>query len=222
MFNDKKYIYMTDIEKQEIINLVLKSLKTNSLSIEQLIDVDELPDDAYIEISGGRKVSSDALKKMVESFLPGIDVVCSFGNHIDAVICQDFFTKQVKGRVIKSIDISQLDTLTSTEAVGLYHVFKDENLFAELIVSSDLLGHTILQYLLGGYIANEEGGLSAKDGEVSIMSRIYNISANLSIPRGTWGRWKRYGQKYELLSEAEYETLPLLDKETFYYTYEEE
>lgn len=213
---------MTEAEKRQIVNLVLQALKTNSLSINQLTSVDNLPDDAYIEISGGRKISSEILRKMVESCLPGIDVVSSFGNRADAVICQDFFTKQVERRVVGIIDVSKLSTLNSSESIGLYHVLNDGHPFAELIVSSDILGHTVVQFLLGNYIQNKDGIMFAKDGEISIMSRIYNISAELSIPCGTWGEWKRYGQKYEFLSEEQYEALKQKDKEVFYYTYEEE
>ena len=87
---------MTDFEKQEIVNLVLKALKTNSLSIEQLTSIKELPDDGYFEISGGCKISCRDLKQVFKSFLPGIDLVGSFGNRIDAVITQAFFTKKVQ------------------------------------------------------------------------------------------------------------------------------
>ena len=212
---------MTDGELTTIVNRVLSALKTNSLAIEQLTNVDHLPDDAYIELSGGRKISSDTLRIMIESFLPGIDVLSSFGNRVDAVVCQDFFTKQVKERVIDRIDISKLNTLKSSESVGIYHVFKDTMKFAELIVSSDLLGRTITQFLFGNYIL-KDGVLSAKDGEMTIMSRIYNISAELSMPHGTWGEWKRYGQKYEFLSEEDYDALSSPDPDTFYYTYEKE
>ena len=67
---------MTESEKQQIVNLVLQALKTNSLSINQLTDIDRLPDDAYIEISGGRKISSTTLMNMFESlFAPAFDCI---------------------------------------------------------------------------------------------------------------------------------------------------
>lgn len=87
---------MTESEKQQIISLVLQALKTNSLAIEQLTSIDELPDDAYIEISNGCKISCSDLKKQFKSYLPGVDIVCSYGNRVDAVICQDFFTKELQ------------------------------------------------------------------------------------------------------------------------------
>lgn len=215
---------MTETEKQHIVSLVLQSLKTNSLTIEQLTAIDELPEDAFLEVSGGRKISAAVLKRMFESYLPGIDVLSSFGNRVDAVVCQDFFTRNVQGRVIGIIDLSKLDTLKTRESVGLYHVLKDESPFAELIVTSDSTGHTIIQFLFGNYIEKEDGTLSATtDDNVSIMSRIYNISAlDSAIRKGTWGSWKRYGQKYMLLSEEEYSALTKPDPETFYYIYEEE
>lgn len=87
---------MTETEKLQIVNFVLQALKTNSLTIEQLTGIDELPDDGYFEISGGRKISCSDLKQVFKSFLPGIDLVGSFGNRIDAVVTQAFFTKKVQ------------------------------------------------------------------------------------------------------------------------------
>lgn len=81
---------------KEVVNKVLSTLKTNSLTIEQLTSVDEPPDDAYIEISGGHKISYGNLKKVFESYLPGIDLVSSYGDRVDAAICQAFFSKEMR------------------------------------------------------------------------------------------------------------------------------
>lgn len=61
---------MTASEKQEIVNAVLSALKTNSLDILDLTEVSSLPDDAYIEVSGGRKMR---VSMLVSAVLDGID-----------------------------------------------------------------------------------------------------------------------------------------------------
>lgn len=48
---------MTEEDIQRIVSSVLSSIKTNSLTIEQLTEITEIPDDAYIELSKGRRIS---------------------------------------------------------------------------------------------------------------------------------------------------------------------
>lgn len=62
---------MTESEKQQIISLVLRALKTNSLTIEQLTDTTELSKDMYVEVSGGRKISIDLLSSTIAKMVDG-------------------------------------------------------------------------------------------------------------------------------------------------------
>lgn len=123
---------MTETEKQQIISLVLQALKTNSLTIEQLTSITELPDDAYIEVSGGCKISCGDLKKVFQSYLPGVDIVCSYGDRVDAVICQAFFTKEVKR-------LDDNDTLFEKELKKLWErdVFLSESEYESLPEKDD-------------------------------------------------------------------------------------
>ena len=88
---------MTEVEIQIIVYKVLSALSTNSLTIDQLTIVNDLPDDAFFELSGGRRISGSDFKKVFQSFLPGIDVVSSFGDRVDAAVCQAFFTRIMEG-----------------------------------------------------------------------------------------------------------------------------
>ena len=67
---------MTEIEKQEIVSLVLQALRTNSFTIEQLTAVKSLSDDMYVEISGGRKILvqdlTDAISDYIDQDLEGL------------------------------------------------------------------------------------------------------------------------------------------------------
>ena len=62
---------MTESEKQQIVSLVLQSLKTNSLTIEQLTDTTELVRDMYVEVSGSRKVSIELLVNSIATMVNG-------------------------------------------------------------------------------------------------------------------------------------------------------
>ncbi|HJG13295.1 MAG TPA: hypothetical protein K8V07_15385 [Bacteroides xylanisolvens] len=118
---------MTETEKQQIVSIVLQSLKTNSLTIEQLTSIDELPDDAYIEISGGCKISCRYLKELFQSYLPGVDILCSYGDRVDAVICQSFFTKELK-KCIQPILLTEeeFEDLKKKDENATYFVYEEE------------------------------------------------------------------------------------------------
>ena len=58
---------MTEDEKQSIISEILSAIRTNSLTIEDLTQLETMPSDAYIEISGGRRISCEILKQAVAS-----------------------------------------------------------------------------------------------------------------------------------------------------------
>ena len=58
---------MTSEEKQSIINEILLAIRANSLTIDDLVKLDNMPSDAYIEVSGGRRISCATLKQAVAS-----------------------------------------------------------------------------------------------------------------------------------------------------------
>lgn len=58
---------MTEEEKQSIISEILSAIRTNSLTIDDLTQLDTMPSDAYIEVSGGRRISCETLKQAVAS-----------------------------------------------------------------------------------------------------------------------------------------------------------
>ena len=65
---------MTSTEKQEIIDAVIAGLRTNSLQITDLTEVSSAPADAYIELSGGRRVQVSNLVTAVVAQLEGGNV----------------------------------------------------------------------------------------------------------------------------------------------------
>lgn len=56
---------MTEEEKQSIISEILSAIRTNSLTIDDLTQLETMPSDAYIEISGGRRISCKTLVQAV-------------------------------------------------------------------------------------------------------------------------------------------------------------
>ena len=65
---------MTSTEKQEFIDAVIAGLRTNSVQITDLTEVSSAPSDAYIELSGGRRILVSNLVTAVVAQLEGGNV----------------------------------------------------------------------------------------------------------------------------------------------------
>lgn len=154
-----------------------------------------------------------------ESFLKS-----EHGASVTDTVTQKFFTEQTKDRVIGIVDFADIDMLNNLKSLGHYHVYSGKKPMHELIVTSDSMYHTIIQFMFSNYTV-EDGELNEhRDNIATIVYRIYNLSRDgmAEIPRGTWSKWRQYGQNFEVLSETEYENLKSKNSEMFYYTYEEE
>lgn len=75
---------MTEEEIQEIVDLVLQALATNSKTIEQLTNTLSAGDSDYFELSGGRKISFTKLAELVNAAA----IVQETGQAVDKVISQ--------------------------------------------------------------------------------------------------------------------------------------
>lgn len=58
---------ITSEEKQEIAQKVLSAIRTNSAQITDLTEVQEIPTGGYIEISGGRRISSNIFLSLIQT-----------------------------------------------------------------------------------------------------------------------------------------------------------
>lgn len=152
------------------------------------------------------------------------NITGDFGSSVDKIIHQKVFTEQTKGRVLGIVDIADIDTLNNLDSLGHYHVYRGKRPIHELIVSSDNMSHTIIQFMFSNFSGNVGNLSTHQDNIATIVYRIYNLNrADMTdIPRGTWGAWRQYGQNFEVLSETEYENLKRKDSEMFYYTFKEE
>ena len=100
---------MTESEKQQIVSLVLQSLKTNSLTIEQLTDTTELARDMYVEVSGSRKVSIELLVNSIATMVNGdFDELVRNVNKIakDLKDGDDELLKRITGTSEKSVPLT--------------------------------------------------------------------------------------------------------------------
>lgn len=145
-----------------------------------------------------------------------------FGASVTDAVTQKFFTEQTKDRVLGIVDLANIDTLNNLKSLGYYHVYSGKKPMHELIVASDSMHHTIIQYMFSNYTA-ENGELNThQDSIATIIYRIYNLNAPNEETRHTWSKWRQYGQNFEVLSETEYAGLKKWDSEMFYYTFEDE
>lgn len=65
---------MTDIEKQEIIDEVIESIRTNARTIESLTPQLDISDDALIELNGGRMISFGLIKAILSDAFSVTDI----------------------------------------------------------------------------------------------------------------------------------------------------
>lgn len=122
---------MTEQEKrdltQEIVQSVLQSLKSNSVSISQLTEVQGMPESAYIELDGGRKIMLGKLRSYIQTAImdnavyPAISTIGSSGGgeasvvNFNGVVSGDFnldtyeiLLKNAAGTVLSVIDLKPI------------------------------------------------------------------------------------------------------------------
>lgn len=158
-------------------------------------------------------------KYLQESFLKS-----EFGASVTDAVTQKFFTEQTQNRTLGIVDLADIDTLNNLKSLGHYHVYSGKKPMHELIVTSDSMYHTIIQFMFSNYTAGNGELNEHRDNIATIVYRIYNLSRDgmTEIPLGTWSKWRQYGQNFEVLSETEYASLKKWDSEMFYYTFEDE
>ena len=124
---------MTQEEKQEIIEAVIASLRTNSALIEDLTEVQEVPSGSYIELSGGRRIEADTFRQVIQTLIEAsiqsaldqkfdkADVVETTGSSSSKVLSQKFVTQLLSaiGTKLDNINVT-LGTGTANNVVILF------------------------------------------------------------------------------------------------------
>lgn len=155
---------MTESEKQQIVSLVLQSLKTNSLTIEQLTDTTELARDMYVEVSGSRKVSIELLVNSIATMVNGdFDELVRNVNKIakDLKDGDDELLKRITG--------------TSEKSVPLTDPFKNIGTFTTINGFNDILN---LMYLGDSSIGNYRGVLAVEASKIPVNIQVERINLN--------------------------------------------
>lgn len=121
---------MTPEEKQEIINEVIAALRESSMTITDLENVEELPSDSYIELSGGKKISASKLSKIIaDSVKPETlteDIMshyrgrkCKVGGLIKNRVDDGYVCPAIKPTILSSMkDLGMDYIITSFKGVG--------------------------------------------------------------------------------------------------------
>lgn len=156
-----------------------------------------------------------------------------FGASVTDTVTQKFFTEQTQNRVLGKVEIGHvfninavLDSYSKDSDVG-YYIIHDTNkvTWGLLEITSNQGGGFIQQCIKSNISINYKGDIMGQTlQEFSIIKRVYNRNSEQTEDPapGKWGKWRQYGQNFEVLSETEYENLKRKDSEMFYYTYEEE
>jgi hypothetical protein len=128
---------MTQAEKQELLEEVLSSLRTNSAKIEDLTEVTEVPDGSYIELSGGKKIEADTFREVIQGAIYNAledainakvdktSVVQTTGDSESAVMSQDAVTTLLSALGVKIGNINL--TLGTSTANNVVLTFTDDD-----------------------------------------------------------------------------------------------
>lgn len=202
---------MTEEEKQSIISEILSAIRTNSLTIDDLTQLDTMPSDAYIEISGGRRISCETLKQAVASlFDDDIHKLYIGISNIDKSLndeaqraeeAETELEKRLMGTSTNSnsntdpyqyfgnLDCDELnnklDTLTyNTKLVGKgYGYFRAKVNYRDVEIKNILLSSSlnIIVQVVKGMFVVADNKLVLSDNTFSILMR--------KCVSGTWGNW---------------------------------
>lgn len=202
---------MTEEEKQSIISEILSAIRTNSLTIDDLTQLDTMPSDAYIEISGGRRISCETLKQAVASlFDDDINKLYISISNINKALndeaqraedAESELEKRLMGTSSNSnsntdpyqylgnfdCDVlnNKLDSLTyNSNLVGKgYGYFRAKVNYRDVEIKNILLSSSlnIIVQVVKGMFVVADNKLALNDNTYSILMR--------KCVSGTWGNW---------------------------------
>ena len=202
---------MTEDEKQSIISEILSAIRTNSLTIEDLTQLETMPSDAYIEISGGRRISCEILKQAVASmFEEDIDAQNSSIANLTKAISDEAKRAadaevELKERIMGTSVMSNsntdpykylgmmsyeelnntLNSLTYDAAVTgkNFGYFRAKVDYRDVEINNILLSSSlnIIVQIVKGMFALSNNTLSISDNNYSVLMR--------KCSEGVWGEW---------------------------------
>lgn len=170
---------MSEQEKQEILDELLSSLRTNSVLITDLTEVQSLPENCYIELSGGKRIRADvfqdvireaiysALIDAINTKLSADSVVQVTGESTTLVMSQAAVTSLLTAL---SEEVGHIDFELGTGAQDkIVLVFKDK----------DNTAHSITLNAATRSSAGAMSAQQAKDLE-DVMLEVYPLQASFS------------------------------------------
>lgn len=183
---------LSQADKQEIINAVLASIRTNSRTISQLTPVAELNEDDYFEVSGDRRISYTSIRDLI------VDSV-----DIPAISIDNY-------AIPPTITVEELDTFgTDGSFAQMKAILKNPHTRFKVIgiggwtiprvigildVFSDSLNHVLTEILTthGCFENGRFNGATHTDASIRSYFRSFNFSApsDFLTEEGEWTLWQ--------------------------------
>ena len=108
---------MTAEERQQIVADVLSAIRTNSALITDLTEVQTIPESSYIELSNGKRIAADTLKRIMQDAIVEDAVTPALGSERSARIAAD--EAEEAARIAADDAMSALITLLQTACGNL-------------------------------------------------------------------------------------------------------
>lgn len=199
---------ITQDEIQNIVSLVLSSLRTNSRTIEQLARITELSDDDLLEINGGRAISAQGVKSYLTPLLENFfnEIVTQEINSSSKVVPSSAVIKKALEKLSNaSIEYSEIDNIAENNADYIFGnelcrllVKEEDKIVGVLDIISDTNGHLITEIFTTHYtLSDGELTNSHEDSILYTYYRSYGVRSR-TLENGKWTKWRMLGPKGHL------------------------
>ena len=156
---------MTAEERQLIVADVISAIRTNSVQITDLTEVLSIPEGANIELSGGKRISLDTLKSLLQTFIIDNAVEPTLANERTARQQADSDETDARQQAVSSLSaaLSALqDSLSGEESARQQAISDLESIVTSLRQAIDTEAAT-----RGTDVGNEEAARQAGDEQLT-------------------------------------------------------
>lgn len=169
---------MTNEEKQEIVAAVLSAIRTNSVRITDLTEVQETNAGSYIEISGGKRISADNLKAIIQDTIIAASVT-PLAARVDTL--QNSLTEETtaRGNADQALQNDVIELLDK-----MFSDFSSTGNDTQIILTIDLNGGRAVYVVIGAVTPAKAGlmtpvMLAALNGAVSDILQLAQQESEL-------------------------------------------
>lgn len=204
-------------EQQIVFDAVMQALRVHAVKIEDLTPVSDVPTGAYVELSGGRRISAGRLASVIGSTILSDSVLPLINGEAQSRVEADNalsgrITAETTARENAISNISQvacgyapksrLDTLNGLSHLGLWRIGNSPSMTS----SQSNYGNVLVYADYGNYVHQMYfGSLDPNTWTTPESGKKHNIYGR-SYYNNAWSEWERVnGDKSDIIDLGEFE-----------------